>query len=97
MNLSDFLRERVEIIEQDFLSKYNIQRDKEGKKFVYSPFITLDELIEDIENDIQDNPYDEEIIEDITREEERALLEELLEHTKMLYRDIAEKRKKFEI
>ena len=78
MYWKDFLKETQENIEEELLL-YEIQNGKDGK-YVNSPFITLEEVLDMFETEL-DSPYeeieDEENISDLDIDMAKKELEEL--------------------
>lgn len=96
MKTTEFYKERFELLEED-LRRYLPQRDNNtGKQYIYDGFPTIEEFKDSIEIDLLENPYDDEIEQDITQEEEEKLFKELFEDFTELYNRVKESRKPFE-
>lgn len=95
MKLNEFLEERVELYSNDIWERYGIQREKDGKQFVYSPFPSKEDYIESFQADI-DDPYEElEDIEELDMEDIKRLDAAAIKEIESVYDKVAAIRHKF--
>lgn len=98
MTTTEFYELRFEEFEND-LEGWKPQRDSNTKKMIiFVPMPDLDDLKDAIESDLQEFCYDdEELEEDLTRQQEQELFDKLFAEFTDRYNHIVELRKKYEI
>lgn len=95
MKTLEYYEERAELYANDIWERYGIQREKSGKRFIYTPFPTREESIESFVTDLDEIFEELEDFEELTMEEDKKLVEEASKIVAAAWDRVAAIRKEF--
>lgn len=93
ISVKEFIETDCNNIIDDLWERYNVQRDSSGSQYLISPFDSLEDILDQFENGLND-PWDD-LENDGVWSEEAAFIEECKANITKAYQEVLERRKQF--
>lgn len=94
MKTKEFYMERAELYAENLRERYGVQRDKR-KRYVIEPFPSKEKFIDTFKCDLDDPSEELEDFDNLTREEDQKLVEEVVNLVAKAYDEVSFEREEF--